>query len=74
MSNTKIQKILMDEIEAVNKDKNIDHVDKAKCFNRLVNVYNRTTTNNLRAINLAHKIGDFSVTDVSKLLKRPELK
>ena len=73
MSNTKIHKILMLEITAVDTDKKMSHHEKAICLNKLINVYNRTTANNLRAIRIADKLSG-SVGDIATTLKRPELK
>lgn len=74
MSNTRIQTILMGEIELVNKNTDMSHHDKAYCFNKLVNVYNRTSTTTLRAIAINDKLVNVVPGDISRTLKRPELK
>jgi len=62
----------MKEIDAVANDKELSHHEKATCFNKTVNVYNRTLTNQIRGVRVADKLVG-AVGNVSKLLKCPGL-
>jgi len=56
----------------VANDKELSHHEKATCFNKTVNVYNRTLTNQIRGVRVADKLVG-AVGNVSKLLKCPGL-
>jgi len=74
MSNTKIQKILMTEIDQVNKDNKISRIHKARCLAHLVRGFNQVSQINLKATGLAMKVGKTTVPNASITLKRPELR